>query len=512
MRAGVGRADITPPVGIPAGGWGNQLPRDLGGERPRAVGDGPRRRGSPDGAAAPRSRTSTSASSTTRRRRGRGRSIAQAAGIPVERVAVGTTHNHSVPGHARARRCVDPPEPRARRALCRVGLRRRSGMRPPRPPRALRPVRVGSREWALAARREPADDDARRPGRRRAQPRRRRRTTPLTVVRLDGDDDRPVATIVHYACHPIILGPDNTFVTPEYPGIVKRVVEAALGGHCLFVQGACGDVGPSELFVPDLATYRRLGAMIGHEAAATAFRAGVARAPPAAARGRGVGLDRVVRVRARRRAGRHRRASRARCFRCRCATTSAIRRAWRPMPSAGRTRPTRLARPARRTARCESSPCARSSPACAPSAATRSTGLDAYPLLVHGIRLGPGRAARRPGRALLRDRHVDPGSLALCDRPSCPGTGTAIATTCRRTRSGRAGATRSTSRRSGPGRTRSSPPPRAGCWRRCAEAAGLLPHRAGDERLRASACAGVASPPERGSGYGHRFSGDAHSR
>ena len=43
-------------------------------------------------------------------------------------------------------------------------------------------------------------------------------------------------------------------MTPEYPGIVKRVVEAALGGHCLFVQGACGDVGPRELFVPDLAT------------------------------------------------------------------------------------------------------------------------------------------------------------------------------------------------------------------------------------------------------------------
>ena len=94
----------------------------------------------------------------------------------------------------------------------------------------------------------------------------------LTVVRLDGNDDRPVATIVHYACHPIILGPDNRYVTPEYPGVVKRVVEEAVGGHCLFVQGACGDVGPSELFVPDLAVYRRLGAMIGHEAAATALR------------------------------------------------------------------------------------------------------------------------------------------------------------------------------------------------------------------------------------------------
>jgi hypothetical protein len=63
-------------------------------------------------------------------------------------------------------------------------------------------------------------------------------------------------------------------VTPEYPGIVKRVVEAAHGGHCLFVQGACGDVGPSELFVPELETYRRLGAMLGHEAAGIGYRAG----------------------------------------------------------------------------------------------------------------------------------------------------------------------------------------------------------------------------------------------
>ena len=96
----------------------------------------------------------------------------------------------------------------------------------------------------------------------------------LTVVRLDGDDDRPVATIVHYACHPIILGPDNTFVTPEYPGIVKRVVEAAIGGHCLFVQGACGDVGPSELFVAELATYRQARRDDRPRGRGTAFRAG----------------------------------------------------------------------------------------------------------------------------------------------------------------------------------------------------------------------------------------------
>jgi hypothetical protein len=95
----------------------------------------------------------------------------------------------------------------------------------------------------------------------------------LTVVRLDGEDDVPVASIVHYAAHPIILGSENRIVTPEYPGIVKRMVESTLGGHCLFIQGAAGDIGPSELFVGDLEVYRRLGSMIAHDAAAVALQA-----------------------------------------------------------------------------------------------------------------------------------------------------------------------------------------------------------------------------------------------
>jgi hypothetical protein len=91
-------------------------------------------------------------------------------------------------------------------------------------------------------------------------------------VRLDGDAV-PVDIIVHYSAHPIILGPGNSKVTPEYPGVVKRVVEAAHGGTCIFLQGTCGDVGPIEIFCDDLEPYRRLGAMLGHEAAAAAYRA-----------------------------------------------------------------------------------------------------------------------------------------------------------------------------------------------------------------------------------------------
>lgn len=270
MRGGVGRADITPPVGIPAGGWGNQLHEISEGNDLElwatvlvVEGDDGERAAIvdvdlcilDDGQAA-RARTI----------------VAQAAGIPVEAVAVGTTHNHSVPvtlelGGAWIRRNRELVGPYVESVYDAIGRAAAAASA------SLQPVRVGA-----ATGRSPLAVN-------------RRMTTPdglaavglnpdgisdptLTVVRLDGDDDRPVATIVHYACHPIILGPDNTFVTPEYPGIVKRVVEAAVGGHCLFVQGACGDIGPSELFVDDLSTYRRLGAMIGHEAAGTACRAG----------------------------------------------------------------------------------------------------------------------------------------------------------------------------------------------------------------------------------------------
>jgi neutral ceramidase len=274
MRAGVGRADITPPVGIPAGGWGNQLHEisegnDLELWATVLVVEG-------DGAEAGGSRAAivdVDLCILDDMQAARTRSIvAQAAGLPVDSVAVGTTHNHSVPvtlelGGAWIRRNRELVAPYVESVFEAIGRSAAEASA------AMRPVRVGA-----ATGRSPLAVN-------------RRMTTPdgratvgldpdgvsdptLTVVRLDGGDDRPVATIVHYACHPIILGPDNTFVTPEYPGIVKRVVEAAVGGHCLFVQGACGDIGPSELFVADLATYRRLGAMIGHEAAGIAFRAG----------------------------------------------------------------------------------------------------------------------------------------------------------------------------------------------------------------------------------------------
>jgi hypothetical protein len=94
----------------------------------------------------------------------------------------------------------------------------------------------------------------------------------VRVVRFDGDDGRAVATIVHYSAHPTILAGGNRLINADYPGHVRRVVEWSLGGHCLFLQGTPGDIGPSESFVDDLEPYQRLGTMLGHDAAATAHR------------------------------------------------------------------------------------------------------------------------------------------------------------------------------------------------------------------------------------------------
>lgn len=270
MRAGVGRADITPPVGIPAGGWGNQLHEISEGNDLElwatvlvVEGDDGRRAAIADldlclldDAQAARARST----------------VSRAADLPVDCVAVGTTHNHSVPvtvelGGAWIRRNRELVEPYVESVFDAIERAAADASR------SMRAVRVGTATGSspLAVNRRMTAPGGRvTVGLNPDGP----SDPTLTVVRLDGDDDRPVATIVHYACHPIVLGPDNTLVTPEYPGIVKRVVEAAVGGHCLFVQGACGDVGPRELFVAGLEPYRRLGAMIGHEAAGTALRAG----------------------------------------------------------------------------------------------------------------------------------------------------------------------------------------------------------------------------------------------
>src|SRR5438067_2886254 len=84
----------------------------------------------------------------------------------------------------------------------------------------------------------------------------------VRVVRFDDLEEKPLATILHYACHPTIMAWDNQWFTPDYPGMARQVVEEQMGGLCLFLQGATGSTGPVKGFTGDRAVYRRLGRIL----------------------------------------------------------------------------------------------------------------------------------------------------------------------------------------------------------------------------------------------------------
>ena len=64
----------------------------------------------------------------------------------------------------------------------------------------------------------------------------------VTVMRIQGVD-RVMALVVNYACHPVVLGPDNLRITADYPYYMVRALEQAYpGAQVMMVNGACGDI------------------------------------------------------------------------------------------------------------------------------------------------------------------------------------------------------------------------------------------------------------------------------
>jgi neutral ceramidase len=64
------------------------------------------------------------------------------------------------------------------------------------------------------------------------------------VIQFNTLDGKPLATLVNFTCHPVVLGPKNLLFSADYPGVMRRVVENEVGGTCLFANGACGDINP----------------------------------------------------------------------------------------------------------------------------------------------------------------------------------------------------------------------------------------------------------------------------
>ena len=65
-----------------------------------------------------------------------------------------------------------------------------------------------------------------------------------TGENIDTEGVKRLATIVNYACHGTVLGPDNLLVSADWIGAMRQKVESELGGLSLFLQGATADINP----------------------------------------------------------------------------------------------------------------------------------------------------------------------------------------------------------------------------------------------------------------------------
>jgi hypothetical protein len=88
----------------------------------------------------------------------------------------------------------------------------------------------------------------------------------VLVARITDRSGGLVGVVVNYACHPTTLAWENTLISPDYVGAMREEVERAMGAPGVFLQGACGDLGPREGFVGDPAVADRNGRQLAYAA------------------------------------------------------------------------------------------------------------------------------------------------------------------------------------------------------------------------------------------------------
>jgi hypothetical protein len=219
--------------------------------------------------------------------------IAEATGIPVAGILLGDVHNHSAPpaspkGETQWERRFEPALLAAVRdaaaalqpvsivagaGISRIGMNRRQvRARDEESPLTFdendhsqsfgkdktdKPVQI--REFAgvvrLGANPAGAIDEA------------------VQVVRIDTLGGKPLAVMIHYACHGTSLGGRNGKISGEWMGRMQEYVEKQFPGvGAIYLQGAAGDVNPRAVggldgYKDDINTTWALGEEIGREVA-----------------------------------------------------------------------------------------------------------------------------------------------------------------------------------------------------------------------------------------------------
>jgi neutral ceramidase len=155
-------------------------------------------------------------------------------GIPPEAVLLNASHNHSAPA------LLDPAGIQAL-----VGADGFDGYR------GTLAERLAGAVYGAARRLRPAaagGGAGRAPGITVNRVNREREVDDtVSILRVDGLDDRPLAVVVGFACHGTCVGGETLRWNADFPHALRTTVEAAWpGAECLFLQGCAGDVAPLD--------------------------------------------------------------------------------------------------------------------------------------------------------------------------------------------------------------------------------------------------------------------------
>jgi hypothetical protein len=109
----------------------------------------------------------------------------------------------------------------------------------------------------------------------------------VVAIRVDGLDGAPlmpdaIATLISFACHPVVIGPDVDGAGPDFVGPLRRSLAAngiRPGGVTVFLQGAAGDALPLEAFLEDPGIALVAADIMGERIALEAHRAIIDREP-----------------------------------------------------------------------------------------------------------------------------------------------------------------------------------------------------------------------------------------
>lgn len=88
----------------------------------------------------------------------------------------------------------------------------------------------------------------------------------LSVLQFVNKRNKNISTLVNFACHPTIIGKENTLSSADYPAGIYQQLDAKLGGINLFLQGAIGGWVQPENIAKDFETAQKQGKALAYEA------------------------------------------------------------------------------------------------------------------------------------------------------------------------------------------------------------------------------------------------------